>query len=373
MNPRVFSFIVPKLVMGCGARKKLLEIARSFGRSVCVVADPGVAAQDAYQACLADLRSGGLEVSAFTEVIPDPPIEVVAKCVDRAREARAEIMIGIGGGSSLDVTKLAAVVLRHKCKIESLFGIGNVPARGNPTILCPTSAGTGSEVTPIAILSDEEKNLKRGVVSDCLYADVAVVDPELCLTLPPGPTGYTGMDAFAHALESYTNVNAVPLIDGFALEAIRLVGENLRRCVENGRDIEARYRLSTASLLGGLCLGAVNTAAVHALAYPLGGTYHVPHGVAIALLLPHVLRFNAEALGDRYERLARVLGGEDPVKAVQTLSEDVGTARGMREFGVAEEDLPVMAKSAMEVQRLLKNNPREVTEADALAIYREAF
>jgi len=373
MRGRVFDFRMPRLTMGCGARKKLPEIARSLGRRVTVVADPGVAAQPIFKECLAALREASMEVAAFTEVVSDPPIDVVVRCADFARQAASEVMIGIGGGSSLDVTKIASVLLRQQCAVESLFGTGNVPGPGLPTILMPTTAGTGSEVTPIAILSDKAKNLKRGVVSEYLYADVAVVDPELCLSLPPGPTGYTGMDAFAHALESYMNIHAAPLIDAFALEAIRLVYRNLRRCREDGRDLDARYAMSRASLLGGLCLGSVNTAAAHALAYPLGGSFDVPHGVAVALLLPHVLRFNAPALGERSERLAEALGGEDPVAAVEALSRDVGASRKMSEFGVTEDDLPGMARSAMEVQRLLKNNPREILEADALHIYKEAL
>jgi len=373
VDPRVFDFRMPRLKMGCGAVGSLPAAVASLGRRVCVVTDPGMAAQPAFAACVAALEESGLRVAVFGEVQSDPPIEVVGRCVAVARAADAEVMVGIGGGSSLDVTKLSAVLARHGGAVEALFGTGKIPGRGLPTVLLPTTAGTGSEVTPIAILSDIENNMKRGVVSDHLYADVALVDPELCMTLPPEPTAYTGMDALAHALESYTNRFAVPLIDTFALEAIRLICGNLRRCVRDGRDRDARYAMSLASLMGGLCLGSVNTAAVHALAYPLGGTYHVPHGVAISLLLPHVVRFNAPACRERYARLGETLGSSDPVAVIETLSRDVGTARRMREFGVTEDDLPRMARAAMDVQRLLKNNPRDVAEEDALAIYQAAW
>ena len=265
-------------------------IVRSYGRRVCVVSDPGVAGQPLFAELLDALRGAGLELSVFRDVPADPPLAAVRQCVAAARQARAEVLLGIGGGSALDITKVAAVLLEHDCPLESMFGIDQAPGKGLPVVLAPTTAGTGSEVTPIAILSDEAANLKRGIVSDFLLADHAVVDPQFCVTLPPGPTAYTGMDTLTHAIEGYANRFAVPLVDGLALEVVRLVARNLRRAVRQGADEEARYAMSLASMLGGLCLRSVNTAAVHALAYPLGGRFHVPHGVANSLLLPHVMR-----------------------------------------------------------------------------------
>ena len=189
------------------------------------------------------------------------------------------------------------------------MGIDRVPGRGVPTVLIPTTAGTGSEVTPIAVVSDLAEQLKKGIVSDHIVADHAVVDPAMCVSLPPWPTAYTGMDALTHAIEAYTNQYAVPLIDGFALEAIRLIARYLPRAVQEGADREARAAMSQASMLGGMCLGPVNTAAVHAMAYPLGGRFKVPHGVANALLLPHVVRFNMPAAAERYAAIANALGG----------------------------------------------------------------
>jgi alcohol dehydrogenase len=281
--------------------------------------------------------------------------------------------LGIGGGSVLDVTKVAAIVAARNCTPESLIGTNQVPGPGIPTVLVPTTAGTGSEVTSIAVLSDEVADLKRGVVSDFLLADHAVIDPQLCLTLPPGPTAYTGMDTLTHAIEAYTNRFAVPLINGFALEATRLVSRHLRGAVRDGANEQARYGMSLASLLGGLCLCPVGAAAVHALAYPLGGRFHVPHGVANSLLLPHVMRFNAPVAESRHRELAQAMGAEDAVAAVVELSRAVGTSRQMREFGVEERHLPEMASAAVQVQRLLKNNPRELTERDALTIYQQAW
>jgi len=370
---RVFSFDMPALIMGCGARERLGEEAGRLGKRLWVVTDERYAKQEAFGECVEALRGAGLAVGVYTGVEPDPPIRAVEESAAGAREFGVEAVVGIGGGSSLDVAKCTAVVVRHGCEIASCFGTDKVPGRGLGTVLVPTTAGSGSEVTPIAILSDEEAGLKRGIVSDALIADVAVVDPELCATLPAGPTGYTGMDALTHAVEAYTNRFAAPLIDVFAIEAVRLVGRNLKRCVAAGSDVEARYRMSLASLLGGMCLKAVSTAGVHALAYPLGCAFGAPHGIANSLLLPHVMRFNAEACKERYARIAEALGAEDAVRGVEELSHAVGTDRKMREFGVGEEDLAGLARAAMEVRRLLVNNPREIREEEALAIYKAAW
>ena len=359
--------------MGCGARRKLPETVRAFGHRILVVTDPGMAKEPLFQECLSLLKDGGLHVAAFTGVSPEPRVTSLQPCVDLARDCQADVLVGIGGGSSLDVTKCVAVLLRYPREPSLLFGIDKVPGRGVPTVVLPTTAGSGSEVTPIAVMSDEKRKIKLGIVSDHLIADVALVDPELCVSLPPWPTAYTGMDAMTHAIEVYTNRFAVPFIDNLAIEAVRLVGLNLRRCVARGNDVTARYGMSLASLLGGLCLKSVNTAAVHALAYPLGCEFNVPHGIANALLLPHVMRFNASACQERYKPIAEALGANDAVLAVEELSQEVGTARKLREFDVREGDLPRMAKSAMAVERLLKNNPREVTEADALNVYKAAW
>jgi alcohol dehydrogenase len=370
---RVFTFRMPQLTMGLGARRQLPTIVSSYGRRVCVVSDPGIVNQPLVVEVIEGLRAAGLEVGVFSDVPPDPPLTAVRKCAAAVREMKADVLVGIGGGSALDVTKVVAVLLVQDCPLESLVGIDQVPGRGLPTVLVPTTAGTGSEVTPIAILSDEGANLKRGVVSDCLLAEQAVIDPQLCLTLPPGPTAYTGMDTLTHAIEGYANRFALPLVDAIALEAARLTALHLRRAVAEGTNEEARYGMSLASLLGGLCLRSVNTGAVHALAYPLGGRFHVPHGIANSLLLPHVMRFNAPVAAARYQRIAEVMGDGDAVTAVTELSQAVGTNRRMREFGVERRHLPEMATAAMQVQRLLKNNPREVAESDALTIYQQAW
>ena len=370
---RVFSFHAPQLTMGFGGRCELPSIVAMYGRRVCVVSDRGMAEQPLFAETLDSLRAADLQVHVFRDVPSDPPLDVVRQCAAAARQIQADVLLGVGGGSVLDVTKVAAILLVQDCELKSLIGIDQVPGRGIPTVLVPTTAGTGSEVTNIAVLSDEDADLKRGIVSDFLLTEHAVIDPEFCITLPPGPTAYTGMDALTHAVEAYTNRFAVPLIDSFALEAVRLVTRHLRQAFDNGADETARYGMSLASLLGGLCLRSMNTAAVHALAYPLGGRFHVPHGVANSLLLPHVMRFNAPVAETRHREIAEAMDVDDAVIAVAELSETVGTNRPMREFGVEQRHLPEMAAAAMQVQRLLNNNPRELTESDALAIYQQAW
>ncbi|MEX0642028.1 MAG: iron-containing alcohol dehydrogenase, partial [Pirellulales bacterium] len=272
-NGRVFAFHMPHLVMGCGARHELPALVGGLGRRVMVVTDPGVAVQPLFEQLILSLIHSGLHVGVFRDVVAEPPVRVVEACVAAAEDAGADVLLGVGGGSTLDVTKVAAVKLKHAGTIPSLYGANRVPGRGLPTVLVPTTSGTGSEVTPIAVLSDEEQDLKIGIVSDYLLADHAVVDPQLCASLPPEPTAYTGMDALTHAIESFTSRIAVPLVDALALDAIRLVSVHLRTAVNDGANEPARCGMALASLLGGLCLKAVNCAAVHALAYPLGGRF----------------------------------------------------------------------------------------------------
>lgn len=370
---RVFDLHCPPLTMGVGARRQLPEILRDFGERVFIVADPGITKQPIFQETHQQLLASGFQTQVFSELTPDPPIEDVLACAKIARTFEPAVFLGVGGGSTLDITKVAAILVDDSPAVEEMFGINLVPHPGTPTVLVPTTAGTGSEVTPIAVLSDETNQLKKGLVSPYLLANRALVDPEFCLTLPAAPTAYTGMDTLTHAIEAYTNRFAVPLIDALAIEAVRLVATFLERAVHDGNDLNARYAMSRASVLGGLCLGPVNTAAVHALAYPLGGRFHVPHGVANSLLMPHVLRFNYPTVEKRFEELATAVETNDLVTFVETLSAKVGTDRSLREFNVQASDLPSMARDAMQVTRLLKNNPRTFSEADALAIYEAAF
>jgi alcohol dehydrogenase class IV len=267
--------------------------------------------------------------------------------------------------------------------VQTYFGIGLLPERSLFLACIPTTAGTGSEVSPNAILLDETDLLKKGVISPWLVPDAAFIDPLLTVSAPPALTAATGIDALVHCIEAYANVNAHPIVDAYALEGIRLIAGALPTAVRNGNDLDARSAVALGSLYGGLCLGPVNTAAVHALAYPLGGEFHVAHGLANALLVTAVLRFNLTAAPDRYAAIARAMGvaasGDDisvaeaGLQRLEALCRDCDLPRGLGSCGIPQDAIPRMAIAAIKVTRLLKNNPRPLTAHDAERIYSEAF
>jgi alcohol dehydrogenase class IV len=333
---------------------------------------------------LADaLEKGGASVTIYPEIATEPAIATLEAAMEAAREAEPDAVIGLGGGSAMDVAKLVAALYDSQQSVREVFGIEKLASRALYLTCLPTTAGTGSEVSPNAILLDETEQLKKGVVSPHLVPDAAYVDPTLTVTVPPAVTAATGLDALTHCVETFANRFAHPIVDLYTLQGVRLIGANLLRAVEKGDDLEARTEMALGSLYGGLCLSPVNTAAVHALAYPLGGEFHVAHGVSNAVLLPHVLRFNLPAAPERYAKVALALGVEAGHSDLETaqrgldrldeLSRECGIPVGMSELGVPEEAIPRMAEAAMKVTRLLKNNLRELTVTDAEAIYRAAY
>lgn len=372
------------MLFGVGARKKLPQQAKGLSEGpFLIVTDSGLVKAGVVKEIEGLMSGAGFKVSLFDEVEPDPEVKVVGKCVRAIDSTGARAVIGIGGGSSMDIAKTASAMAGNSGNIMDYAGIGKLPCRGLPFMLLPTTAGTGSEVTPIAVLSDKEQHLKIGIVSQHLYTDVAIVDPALTLSCPPNVTAASGMDTLVHAIEVYTNRFSVEIIDTLALEAIRLVGQHLRRSVRSGRDLAARQGMSLACLYAGLGLGPVNTAAVHALAYPLGGMYNIPHGLANSILLPHVLEFNLPACELKFARAAEALGVKDAggargkagslIEMVINISRDIGIPEHLRDIGVPEDTIPEMAVAAMKVTRLLKNNPREVALEDAKSIYKHAY
>jgi alcohol dehydrogenase class IV len=332
---------------------------------------------------LADaLRKASASVTIYSEIATEPTVEMFEAALEAAHAVEPDAIIGVGGGSAMDVAKLVAALHSSQQNVREVFGINRLASRHRYLACLPTTSGTGSEVSPNAILLDEVYQLKKGVVSPHLVPDAAYVDPSLTLTLPPPVTAATGMDALTHCIEAYANRFAHPIVDLYTLQGIRLIGANLLQAVEKGDDPEARANMALGSLYGGLCLGPVNTAAVHALAYPLGGEFHVAHGVSNAVLLPPVLEFNLPAAPERYAKIALALGVEAGSTTSETaqrgldkireLSRRCGIPRGLSELGVPAEAIPRMAQSAMKVTRLLKNNLRELTAVDAEAIYRAA-
>jgi len=332
---------------------------------------------------VAALREGGIAVTVWSELAGEPTIREFNAALALARDVDADAIIGIGGGSAMDVAKLVAALADDAQRIEDVIGIDRLAGRSLWLGCIPTTAGTGSEVTPIAILGDEDEDLKKGVVSRYLVPDAAYLDPMVTVSMPPAVTAATGIDALTHCIEAYANRFAHPIVDVYALAGIDLIARNLVRAVEDGNDIDARAAMLRASLYGGLCLGPVNTAAVHALAYPLGGEFHIAHGVANSLLLPHVLRLNLAHAPERYADVARALGADctgdharDALLAVEkviALSVRCGIKRRLSDFGIGRDAIPRMATAAMTVTRLLERNPRLLTEQDVVEIYEAAW
>jgi len=318
-----------------------------------------------------------------TSIVQEPAISDFEKLMQQAAAFDPDVVIGIGGGSVLDIAKLVAAQLDNEQSLRDYIGIGLLKGRKKKLVCVPATSGTGSEVSPNAILVDDNDNQKKGIISPYLVPDVVYVDPMLTVTVPPSITAATGIDALTHCMEAYTNKFAQPFIDMYAYEGMRLIAAHLETAVKDGSNIEARTQVAMGSMLGGFCLGPVNTAAVHALSYPLGSMFHLPHGLSNALLLPYVMEYNIPAATKRYADVALALGcnreNNDEatacagVEKVKALIKACGLPATLRELNIPESAIPAMATDAMKVQRLLKNNPRPVTEADAIAIYKAAW
>ncbi|WP_428937972.1 iron-containing alcohol dehydrogenase [Fontivita pretiosa] len=364
------------LVFGAGAIEQCAQdlAARRFGRRFIVTSPPT-------RSLCRPLQSDGTVI--WDGVSQEPTIQTFLDALAAARQARADVVIGLGGGSAMDVAKLVAAFVDSQQDIRDAFGIGKLAGRSTGLVCLPTTSGTGSEVSPNAILLDETDQLKKGVISPHLMPDAAYVDPALTLSVPPAVTASTGMDALTHCIEAYANRLAHPMIDLYALQGVRLIAQNLARAVEHGNDLEARTNLALGSLYGGIVLGPVNTGAVHALAYPLGGEFHVAHGVSNAVLLPHVLEFNLPAAPDRYADIAIALGaqrgGDDletarrGLEIIKDLSRRCAIPSRLSELNIPRDAIERMARAAMTVTRLLERNVRPLTLDDAIEIYRSAF
>ena len=371
-----------KIVFGTGCMETFTEDYKKMGlQRLMVLTAPPIL--PLIEEPLANLKAAGVSIEIFQNILAEPTVNDFKQILEVARQFKADSVVGIGGGSVLDVTKLVAAFLNSNQQVEDCFGTGFIKAKGLWFACLPTTAGTGSEVSPNAILLDERDHLKKGIVSPYLIADAAYVDPKLTWTVPSKVTADTGMDALTHCIEAYTNKFAHPSVDIYALQGIRLIAANLEKAVKDGKNVEAREALAFGSLYGGLCLGPVNTAAVHALSYPLGGEFHIPHGLSNAILLPSVMKFNMPANVKRHAEVAIALGCEPGksdeetaqrgVEFIYRLAEAVGIPKKLTDLGIPQTAVPGMAKAAMQVQRLLKNNPREVTEQDALEIYNSLY
>lgn len=385
MTPFVFN-TTKSVQFGAGSLARLGDLARAtMGTRVMLITDPGMLATGIVDRAQAVLLAAGLEVTLFSDVQADPPEAVILAATEAAVAAGAQGLIGLGGGSSLDVAKLVALLALGVETLQGIYGVGNAKGPRLPLILVPTTAGTGSEVTPISIVTTGTAE-KMGVVSPVLIPDVALLDPELTYGLPAHVTAATGIDAMVHAIEAYASgsANNNPLSRMLALQALRLMGRAVLRAVQDGGDHAARADMLLGSMLAGQAFANAPVAAVHALAYPLGGHFHIPHGLSNALVLPHVLRFNAVTAPEPYAEMAphafphlAALQGQERAaafcEALADLSRNCELPQRLRDMTITQDWLPRLARDAMNQTRLLVNNPRPVTEADALAIYTAAF
>ena len=374
-----------EIVFGRGAVSSLGELARRMGASrYLLVADGALEQNGMLASARSSLQECGLDGKEFLGVEPEPYLDNAEQAATLGREANAELVVGVGGGSAMDTAKAAAVLVTNEGSAADYVGLNLVPKPGLPTIMVPTTAGTGAEVTFTAVFTNRETKAKGGINSEFMFPDKALLDPELTLTLPPEVTAATGMDALTHAIESVSSRSATVFTEALAFKAISLIGNNLRRAVYHGDDIEARENMLLGSLLGGMALADAGVGAAHALAYPLGGNYRIPHGLANAVLIPHVMEFNlpaaerafaqiATSLGEPVEGLPTRQAGAMAVDAVRILCQDIGIPSSLTELGIPKSDISLLVESALKVTRPVENNPRFLGAKEAEFVYEMAF
>lgn len=379
-------FLSPnRILFGIDAVKGLAaEVKQLGGSKVLVVTDPGVVGAGLVEAIKDPLDSEGISFSVYDKVEPEPAARVVEQCTQYLRDENCDLIIGVGGGSSLDVAKGASIMGTNEGRVLDFAGMDLVPKRGVPKILVPTTAGTGSEVTRVFVMTDEESDLKKAVYSIYALADVAIVDPMMTLSMPPKVTADTGIDALVHAIETYVAMTATPFSDIFAIEAIALIAENVTKAFAKGENLEARYNMSLAATIAGLAFGSGGLGAVHALSNPLGILYHLPHGRTNAIMLPHIMAFNlignpakfaqiAEAMGEEVEGLSDMEAATLAVDAVKELLDQLKIPIQLRDYDIPQKDIPRLVEGAMKVSRLFVFNPRDLTQEDVEEIYRMAW
>ncbi len=381
-----FSFTTTKtLINAPGSLQELGAHLNKLGvKRPLIVTDQGIVSAGLLEQIKSALSSSDLVVETYSDVVADPAESIVLSALAQAQNHKADGIIGFGGGSSMDTAKVIALLACSGESLDQIYGVEQAKGPRLPLVLIPTTAGTGSEVTAVAIITTGETT-KTGVVSPLLLPDIALLDAELTLGLPPHVTAATGIDAMVHAIEAFTSIHKKnPYSDMLAREALKLMLSNIEPAVSNGQNLEARQNMLFGAALAGQAFANAPVAAVHALAYPLGGHFHIPHGLSNSLVLPHVMRFNAPKAAHWYGELYDLLApenncGSDYDKAnhlidrLEALIGTLGLPSRLRDAGVTEASLKTLASDAMLQQRLLINNPRHVSEEDALAIYRAAF
>ena len=374
-----------RIIFGINAVNRLSEtIAELGGRRVFLVTDPGLKQAGITEQITAVLDTAKIPYTLYDNVAPEPGLKLADQGLKLAKKEKSDCVVGVGGGSALDVAKAVSVLLTNGGKAEDYLGLGKIKKRGAPKIMIPTTAGTGAEVTFTAVFINEKTRSKGGMNGDPLYPDAAILDPALTLSLPPHVTAATGIDAFTHAIEAFVSTQAHTISDMYALEAIDLISSNLRVAYANGSNLEARAAMLMGSLLGGKALATAGVGLVHAMAYPLGGMFSTAHGLANAVLLPYVVEYNIIGSPEKYAAVAQVMGYEIEglplreaaqltVDAIHQLNGDVGIPNSLAALDIPADKIPEMARIALTVTRPVENNPRRPTEEDVIAVYEAAF
>lgn len=380
-----------ELVFGAGQRDSLGQIAAKLGRRALVVTDERLAGDKNFLGMLAQLEAAGLRVQVDSSTLPDAPVGAAITSAETAREFAPDLVIGVGGGSCLDMAKCVAVLLTHGGLPQDYYGEFMVPGPVMPLIAIPTTAGTGSEVTPVAVLSDSERHLKVGISSPFIIPTASICDPELTLTCPTSLTAIAGADALTHAIEALTAIRRDPvpglaqervfvgknaISDHFALTAIELLWEGLETACSDGGNVEARAKVMLGATMAGLAFGVAGTAAAHAIQYPVGALTHTAHGAGVACLMPYVMSWNTPAIGPELDQIAKAISlncGTEVISAIAALFHRIGIPRTLRDLGLAEDRLDWVAEQSCGIARLIQNNPRALPLADMRRLVGAAY
>ncbi|NDP38412.1 MAG: iron-containing alcohol dehydrogenase [Rhodoferax sp.] len=378
----LYSLLCPaRIIAGPGSIESIAEVVADFSVSrVLIISDQGVARAGLIDHPKAVLEKAGVTVTVLDNTPPEPDVGQVQAILNAARQQSYELVIGIGGGSAMDVAKIVAVLLNNDVSLRDLLNKAPIVRRGIPTLMIPTTAGTGSEATPNSILLVPEDELKIGIVSAKLMPDCVILDPKMTVGLPPAITASTGMDALTHAIECYTSKKGNPFSELFALKAITLISRSIRRAFTNGNDLVARHDMMLGALYGGMCIATSSTTAVHALAYPLGGKYRIAHGISNAILLPYVMRFNMVGNADKFRDIAMAMGldvlsltaesaAHAMIDSLFALNRDMAIPADLKRWNITAANLDTLVDGAAKVTRLLDNNPRPMNKNDIRAIY----
>ena len=385
-QPANFTITQPTSIrFGCGAIADLGAIVKQLGGThVFLVSDPGLQAANLLERITKPLDQGAIPYSVYSKVDPEPGLLLADQGAELARAAGADCVVGVGGGSAMDVAKAISILLTNGGRAEDYLGLGKIKKAGVPKIMIPTTAGTGAEVSFTAVFINEKTKSKGGMNGDPLYPEAALLDPELTLSLPPHVTASTGIDAFTHAIEAFVSTQSHPISDMYALEAMRLISTNLSKAYAHGGNLVARTNMLMGSLLAGKALATAGVGLVHAMAYPLGGMFAVPHGLANAVLLPYVLQYNLLGAPEKYAQVAALMGCDTKglstkeaarclVEAVYEMTMEIGIPSNLSELNITGDAIPEMARIALTVTRPVENNPRKPTLEDVINVYQVAL